>query len=139
MAKLKVKNRYTIRNIKKRLENEIRIFMMDSCLDMVKMTREVIEEYYDGTLERFPGDYDKRIEDYINKGRNMPLIDTQTMYNGLDYVIVKNNGSIQGFVTTDVEYFEKLDKGDNSIIAYNITSIAHDKVIDKIIYRFNKF
>lgn len=139
MAKLKVKNRYAIRNIKKRLENEIRMFMMDSCLDMVKMTREVIEEYYDGTLERFPGDYDKRIEDYINKGRNMPLIDTQTMYNGLDYVIVKNNGSIQGFVTTDVEYFEKLDKGDNSIIAYNITSIAHDKVIDKIIYRFNKF
>lgn len=139
MTKLKVKNRYAIRNIKKRLENELRIFMIDSCLDMVKMTRETIEDYYDGTLERFPGDYDKRIEDYINKGRNMPLIDTQAMYNGLDYVIVKNNGSIQGFVTTDVEYFEKLDKGDNSIIAYNITSIAHDKVIDKIIYRFNKF
>lgn len=138
MAKLKVKNKYAIRNVKRRLENELRIFMMDSCLDMVKMTREVIEEYYDGTLERFPGDYDKRIEDYINKGRNMPLIDTQTMYNGLDYIIVKGNRSYTGYVTTNAEYFEKLDKGDNSIIAYNITSIAHDKVIDKIIYRFNK-
>lgn len=138
MAKLKIKNKYAIRNVKRRLENELRIFMMDSCLDMVKMTREVIEEYYDGTLERFPGDYDKRIEDYINKGRNMPLIDTQTMYNGLDYIIVKGNRSYTGYVTTNAEYFEKLDKGDNSIIAYNITSIAHDKVIDKIIYRFNK-
>lgn len=92
----------------------------------------VFTDYNAGILERFSGDYAKRVIDNANSGRNMPLFNTGDLFNSFESEVQDTLGAMVGSIYTDVEYATKLEKGDKKIVAYRYMEIALQRAMPKL-------
>lgn len=100
-----------------------------------------IKDYNSGKIERFSGDYSKRLADAQLFGRNLPLIDTSEYYKSISNEIGKQSlDEIIGKVYSDTAYAHKIEIGDikNGYEPFRVFEIALMNCRYKIIEAFKK-
>ncbi|MGL5315887.1 MAG: hypothetical protein ACRC92_21710 [Peptostreptococcaceae bacterium] len=100
---------------------------------ILKEVQAVFMDYNTGKIERFAGDYAKRLEDNSKSQRNMPLILTRKLIGSFNGAIYHEVNEVIVSVFTDVEYASKLEEGDSRIKAYMFMEIALNRCREKVI------
>ncbi|MGL5711751.1 MAG: hypothetical protein ACRCX2_01920 [Paraclostridium sp.] len=128
----------SLSKIEKKRRERIHGFMEKTVIDLEKTMEGVILDYNVGRLERYPGDFQKRVNDNNNKNRNMPLIDTGALMDGIEGNVKIRGKSVIGYITASVPYFDDIDEGTDKIKPYLLSQITLERAKSRIRRRFNR-
>jgi len=99
---------------------------------IIEEIQQVITDYNNGTLERYDGDFNKRLMHHEKYDRNMPLIDSHELFDSIKSKRKYGTNNIIGRVFSTKKYYKDLDEGINKVVKYRITQIALERAKPKI-------